>query len=142
GLDWAAVEQLGDDELEAKLYPPPLVGETRPALPDPAQIDLELRRPGVTMRLLHHEYLEQNPGGYGYTRFCDSLREWRKLHRLSMRQEHRAGEKLFVDYAGKKPAIVDRTTGERVEVELFVAVLGASNYTYAEATRTQQVPDW
>ena len=142
GLDDAAIELLGDDALEAKLYPPPLVGVARPALPDPAQIDLELRRPGVTMRLLHHEYLEQNPGGYGYTRFCDSLREWRKLRRLSMRQEHRAGEKLFVDYAGKKPSIVDGKTGERVEVELFVAVLGASNYTFAEATRSQQVPDW
>lgn len=143
GVDWAAVEQLTDDELEAKLYPPPQPsGEARPALPDPAQLDLEMRKPGVTLRLLHHEYLEKNPGGYGYTAFCEAYRQWRRNHKLSMRQEHRAGDKLFVDYAGMRPWIVDRTTGERVDVELFVAVLGASNYTYAEATRTQQVPDW
>jgi transposase len=141
GLDWAGVEALGDDELEARLYPPPST-ETPRALPDPAALDLELRRVGVTLRLLHHEYLEANPGGYGYTQFCEVYRQWRKRRKLSMRQEHKAGDKLFVDYSGKRPAIVDPTRGERVEVELFVAVLGASNYTYAEATRSQQVPDW
>lgn len=141
-LDWPAIETLSDDELEARLYPPPANGPDSRTLPDPAHIDLEMRKRGVTLRLLHHEYLEKNPGGYGYTRFCDSYREWRRKRKLSMRQEHRAGDKLFVDYAGMKPSIVDRTTGERIEVELFVAVLGASNYTYAEATRTQQVPDW
>jgi transposase len=143
GVDWTAVEQLSDDELEARLYPPPpKPGVARPDLPDPAQLDLEMRKPGVTLRLLHHEYLERNPGGYGYTAFCEAYRQWRRNRKLSMRQEHRAGDKLFVDYAGMKPSLVDRATGERVEVELFVAVLGASNYTYAEATRTQQVPDW
>ncbi len=141
GLDWSGVDALGDDELEARLYPPPSTEMPRP-LPDPAALDLELRRVGVTLRLLHHEYLEANPGGYGYTQFCEVYRQWRKRPKLSMRQEHKAGDKLFVDYSGKKPSIVDPTSGERVEVELFVAVLGASNYSYAEATRTQQVPDW
>jgi transposase len=140
-LDWPMIETIGDDELEARLYPPPATAGPRP-LPNPATVDLELRRPGVTLRLLHHEYLEQHPGGYGYTQFCEAYRRWRKARKLSMRQEHKAGDKLFVDYAGKKPSIVDPATGERVEVELFVAVLGASNYTYAEATRTQTVPDW
>jgi transposase len=141
GLDWAGVEALDDDQLEARLYPSSSSEAPRP-LPDPAALDLELRRVGVTLRLLHHEYLEANPGGYGYTQFCEVYRLWRKQRKLSMRQEHKAGDKLFVDYSGKRPSIVDATSGERVEVELFVAVLGASNYTYAEATRTQQVPDW
>jgi hypothetical protein len=92
--------------------------------------------------LLHVEYLEQHPDGYRYTQFCEFYRRWVKRRGLSMRQIHRAGEKLFVDYAGQKPSVIDPSTGERISVELFVAVLGASNYTYAEATLTQQVPDW
>jgi transposase len=105
-------------------------------------VDKELRRPGVTLKLLHEEYLAQHPDGYGYTQFCEAYREWRRQQRLTMRQVHRAGDKLFVDYAGKRPSIVDPKTGERTEVELFVAVLGASSYTYAEATLTQRVPDF
>src|SRR5262249_43903105 len=86
--------------------------------------------------------LEQHPDGYGSPRFCDLYRRWLKRRGLRMRQVHRAGEKLFVDYAGQKPTLVDPTTGEVRPVELLVAVLGASNYTYAEASLTQQVPDW
>jgi len=97
---------------------------------------------GVTLELLHLEYLERHPDGYRYTRFCDLYRRWLERRRLSMRQVHRAGEKCFVDYAGQKPRLIDPTTGEVIAVELFVAALGASNYTYAEATLTQQVPDW
>jgi transposase len=111
-------------------------------VPDCAWIDLERRKPGVTLELLHLEYLERHPEGYRYTQFCEFYRVWRKKRRLSLRQVHRAGEKLFVDYAGKKPHFVDPTTGECVEVELFVAALGASHRIYAEATRTQTVPDW
>jgi transposase len=141
-LDWAAIAALGDAELEAKLYPRP-VGEAERPLPDPAKLDIELRKTGVTLRLLHHEYLEQNrTGPYGYTQFCAHYKAWKKTQLLSMRQVHRAGDKLFVDYSGKKPSIVDVETGERIEVELFVAVLGASNYTYAEVSRTQTVADW
>ncbi len=99
--------------------------------------------PGVTLELLHQEYLEQHPDtGYRYTQFCEFYRQWRERRRLTMRQIHRAGEKLFVDYSGKKPVYIEPATGERIEVELFVAAWGASNYTYAEATRTQQGPDW
>jgi transposase len=97
---------------------------------------------GVTLQLLHVEYLERQPDGYGYTQFCEHYREWLGQRGASMRQIHRAGEKTFVDYSGKKPCIYDPKTGERTEVELFVAVLGASNYTYAEATRTQRGSDW
>jgi transposase len=138
GLDWPSVERLSDEGLEALLYPAPPGPGTRRPLPKPAYIHLELRRPGVTLRLLHVEYLEQHRDGYGYTQFCRHYQEWLDKRRLTMRQVHRAGEKLFVDYAGKKPHLVDRKTGERIEVELFVAVLGASNFTYAEATASQK----
>jgi len=142
GLDWAQVTALPDDALEACLYgaaAPP--GATRP-VPDCAYLHAERKKPGVTLELLHLEYLEQHPTGYRYTQFCELYRQWLARHRLSMRQEHRAGEKVFVDYAGQKPSLIDPRTGEVIEVELFVGVLGASNYTYAEATATQQLPDW
>ncbi|HEX9291189.1 MAG TPA: IS21 family transposase, partial [Anaeromyxobacteraceae bacterium] len=85
---------------------------------------------------------EKHPNGYRYTQFCERYREWLDKRHLTMRQEHRAGEKFFVDYSGKKPHIVDPKTGEVIEVELFVAALGASNYTFAEATLTQRGPDF
>jgi len=141
GLDWAAVQALSDDELELRLYGAKAASAQRP-LPDPVYIHSERKRNGVTLELLHLEYLEKNPGGYQYTQFCEHYREWAKKHRLSMRQVHRAGEKLFVDFSGKRPHIVDPKTGELIDVELFVAVLGASNYTFAEATATQRGPDW
>jgi transposase len=141
GLDWLAVTALADDALEAKLYPSVAASSERP-LPDCAYIHAERRKPGVTLELLHLEYLEKHPNGFRYTQFCERYREWLGRRRLSMRQEHRAGEKLFVDYSGKKPRIVDPKTGELTKVELFVAVLGASNYTFAEATLTQRGPDF
>lgn len=142
GLDWDQIQTLPDDVLEARLYGAPTTsGATRP-LPDCAYLHTERRKPGVTLELLHLEYLEQHPTGYRYTQFCERYRRWLTRHRLSMRQEHRAGEKVFVDYAGQRPTLVDPTTGAVTAVELFVGVLGASNYTFAEATRTQQLPDW
>ena len=141
GLEWAAVEALSDIELERRLYPDSAARPVRPQ-PDPVYLHLERAKPGVTLELLHHEYLEQHPDGYRYTQFCEVYRQWLRRRRLSMRQVHRAGEKLFVDYSGKKPHLVDPHTGKLVAVELFVAVLGASNYVYAEATRTQQVADF
>ena len=141
GLDWGTVESLSDEALELRLYGA-LPSDRHRSLPDPATLHTELKRKGVTLQLLHHEYREQHPAGYGYTQFCDHYGRWCRDRRLSMRQIHHAGEKLFVDYAGKKPEIVDSATGEVREVELFVAVLGASNYTFAEATVTQQIADW
>lgn len=96
----------------------------------------------MTLALLHVEYLAEQPQGLRYSAFCERYREWLKRHSPVMRQVHLAGDKLFVDYAGMKPRLLDPLTGEFIEVELFVAVLGASNYTYAEATRTQQVTDF
>jgi len=140
GLTWAAAEQLSDEALTERLYARS-VGAARP-LPDCAYLHAERRKPGVTLELLHLEYLEKHPDGYRYTQFCERYREWLSRRGFTMRQEHLAGEKLYVDYAGKKPHLVDPKTGEAIEVELFVAVLGASNYTYAEATRTQRGPDF
>jgi transposase len=142
GLDWAAVAQLTDEQLEQRLYGSPVTPGADRAEPDCSWIHHERHRPGVTLELLHLEYLEQYPEGLRYTAFCERYRSWLGRHRLSMRQTHVAGEKAFVDYAGKKPHLVDALTGEVQSVELFVAVLGASNYTYAEATLTQSVPDW
>jgi len=145
GMDWPTVQTLTDEVLEARLYTRPHIAlpeSARRPWPDCAYIHRERRKPGVTLELLHLEYLEQHPDGYRYTQYCEIYRRWLKRRGLSMRQVHRPGEKLFVDYSGKKPTLIDPTTGELTEVELFVAVLGASNYTYAEATRTQQVHDW
>jgi len=141
-LDWPAVERLDDEELEVKIYGPKVPAGTQRPMPDPAWVHTELRRKGVTLELLHLEYLEEHPDGYRYTAFCDHYRRWRKKQRLVMRQVHKAGDKLFVDYSGDRPEVADPDTGEVMKVELFVATLGASNYTYAEATRTQQGPDW
>ena len=101
-----------------------------------------LRRKGVTLFLLWQEYRETHPKGYQYSWFCEYYRTWRGKLDVVMRQDHRAGEKLFVDYAGQTMAVVDPDTGEIREAQIFVAVLGASNYTYAEATWTQGLPDW
>ncbi|MGH7339809.1 MAG: IS21 family transposase [Candidatus Rokuibacteriota bacterium] len=138
--DFATVDALAPSVLEARLYPSAAAPE-RP-LPDCAWIHRERRRVGVTLELLHLEYLEREVAGYGYTQFCEHYRQWLGRRGLSMRQIHLAGEKTFVDYSGKQPCIWDPKTGEQIEVELFVAVLGASNYTFAEATRTQRGPDW
>jgi transposase len=86
--------------------------------------------------------LQLHPDGYRYTAYCDRYRAWQKKRGVWMRQVHRAGEKSFVDYSGKRPHLIDRQTGERTYVELFVGVLGASNYTFAEATHTQRIPDF
>jgi transposase len=140
---WADVEALSDEELDARMYPPPVLSsEVRPE-PNPGVIHLELRRTGVTLRLLHEEYLAANPrGAYGYTKFVELYNAWADRLKVTMRQVHKAGEKCFVDYSGKRPSIVDAKTGARTEVELFVAVMGASNYTYVEATATQRSSDW
>lgn len=140
-LDPGVARTLSEDELEAKLYATASAEATRP-LPDFGKVHAEYRRVGVTLVLLHEEYLAQMPSGYGYTQFCAFYHRWCGQRGLSMRQEHKAGEKLLVDYSGKRPHYIDRETGQPVVVEVFTAVLGASNLTYAEATRTQQLPDW
>lgn len=133
---------LDEDTLENTFYGTRSKTVSDRPLPDPAEIHVELRRTGVTLLLLHIEYLEKFPNGYQYSKFCTVYREWLAKRSPTMRQTHVAGDKTFVDYSGKKPHLVDPTTGEIRDVELYVAVLGASNYTFAEASYTQQVPDF
>ena len=142
GLTWTVVEGLDDVALEERLYGRAVALTAERARPDPIYIHTELRRPGVTLELLHLEYLEQHPEGLRYTAFCDAYRRWRATAAVTMRQVHKAGEKCFVDYSGVLATYVDPRTGEVVDAELFVAVLGASNYTFAEATATQRVADF
>ena len=144
GLAWPLPEGLDDAALEQRVFPPP---DARPAyrrpLPVWAEVHAELkRRQGVTLALLWEEYKATHPEGLQYSRFCDHYRAWAGRLDLVMRQSHRAGEKLFVDWAGQTVAVVDRTSGEVRAAQVFVAVLGASSYTYAEATWTQTLPDW
>lgn len=139
---WVDVEALDEAELERRLYPSMLEKEHARPEPDCAWIHVERSRAGVTLDLLHQEYLAKHPDGYRYTAFCARYREWLARRGLVMRQIHIAGERMFVDYSGKRPTIVDPKTGDLVAVELFVAVLGASSHTYAEATWTQRGPDW
>ncbi len=144
GLQWPVPEELSEAQLRRRLFPPESASaEPVHAQPDFASIHLELRRKGVTRRLLWEEYAAAHPDNhYQYTQFCFHYQQWGRRLRLSMRQVHRAGEKLFVDYAGPTVPITDALTGESHPAQIFVAVLGASNYTYAEATYSQQLPDW
>jgi transposase len=142
GLDWAAVEPIPEPKLEALLYGEASKKAVAPP-PDPLSLHQELKRPGVTLALLYEEYLAQHPqGSYSYSQFCRIFARWRGRQNVVMHQEHRAGEKMFTDFSGKKPHWVDPITGEIHEVEVFVAVLGASNYTYVEATESQRVEHW
>lgn len=143
GLAWPLPEALDDAHLEARLYPAGLAPATVPrVVPDWTALHQELTRKGVTLALLWQEYKAQHPDGYQYSRFCERYGAWRTTLDRCLRQEHRAGEKLFVDYAGQTVPVQDRATGAIQTAQIFVAVLGASNYTYAEATWTQALPDW
>ncbi|MCY0993105.1 IS21 family transposase [Nannocystis sp. ILAH1] len=141
GLTWDAVQALSDEELERVVYDGEPASQARP-LPDFSYIHTERRRKGVTLALLHIEYLEKHPNGYRYTQFCELYRAWLKRRGLTLRIDHVAGDKAFVDYSGNKLHIVDPNTGECIAVELFVGVLGASNLTYAEASMTQRGHDF
>jgi transposase len=144
GLAWPLPADLTDAVLEERLFARAGVkrGFRRRPEPDWTVLVCELKRPGVNLMLLWEEYRALYPDGYGYSRFCDLFREFERRLSPVMRQEHPAGDKVFVDYSGKKIAIIDRPTGTVREAEIFVAVLGASSFTYAEATWTQGLADW
>lgn len=143
GLSWPLPEALDDTSLEGRLFAP---GAASPAvkrpMPDWVTVHQELKRKGVTLFLLWQEYKAIHPDGVQYSWFCDAYRKWAAHLDVVMRQSHRAGEKLFVDYAGQTMPVVDAATGEVHEASIFIAVLGASNYTFAEATWSQSLPDW
>jgi len=143
GLSWPLPVDLDDAELERKLFPPAVaIPAGQRAVPDWSVVNQEFKRQGVTLQLLWDEYKAANPDGFQYSWFCDSYRRWLGKVDVVMRQTHRAGEKLFVDYAGQTVPVIDPKTGEVLDAQIFVAALGASNYTYAEATWTQRLPDW
>ena len=142
GVDWALAQTLSDEELEVRLYRPAVPRCSRQLEPNYAWIHQELKRPGVTLQLLWEEYQRENELAYKYTSFCIKYRAWAASLKRSMRQTHIAGERLFVDYAGQTVPIIDAATGEVRRAQIFVAVLGASNYTYARATATQNAVDW
>ncbi len=143
GLSWPLPDRLDDEQLDQLLFPSALqVPPGQRPLPDWDYVHKELRRKGVTRFLLWQEYKSSNPTGLGYTQFCDRYLRWRGRQDPVMRQVHKAGEKQFVDYAGQTVPITDRVTGEVRFAEVFVAVLGASSYTFCEATWSQGLPDW
>ncbi len=142
-LKWPLPNNLSDAEIEQRLFPPPpSVSRDKRSIPDWSDIHLDLKRKSVTLFLLWQEYKEANPDGFQYSWFCEHYRKWSGKLDLVMRHEHRAGEKLFVDYAGQTVPVINPQTGEVTDAQIFVAVLGASNYTFAEATRSQALPDW
>jgi transposase len=140
GLSWPLPE-LDDDELHERLYPRAQQVLRYPP-PDFEAIQRELATKGVTRMLLWREYKAAHPDGCQYSAFCRDYDAWLGRQDAVMRFEHVPGDKLFVDYAGKTMAVVDRHTGEIKVAEVFVAALGASHYTYVEATLTQTVADW
>ncbi|MBI2763515.1 MAG: IS21 family transposase [Chloroflexi bacterium] len=143
GLSWPLPSELDDRALEERLYgraaPPPT--DQRP-IPDWSLVHRELRRKSVTLALLWSEYRTACPDGFGYTWFTEQYRAFAGRLDVVLRQDHRAGEKLFLDFAGQTIPITDPLTGEIWQAQLFVAVLGASNYTYAEALPSQAELWW
>ncbi|MEL6196051.1 MAG: IS21 family transposase, partial [Myxococcota bacterium] len=130
-LSWP-LSVTDDAELERLLYPPQ--SESGKAIPEWTVVHRELKKPGVTLQLLWHEYRKNHPEGLGYSQFCNRFRTWKKTLDVSMRINHKAGEKTFIDFAGQTVDIIDSNTGEVRQAHVFVAALGASNYTFARAT--------
>ena len=144
GLSWPLPEGVSEADVERRLFRLPGI-ETRRglALPDWPHVHRELRRKGVTLSLIWEEYRAAHPDdGYGYSRFCELYRRWEGHLSPTMRQHHFAGERVFVDYAGDTLEVIDGLSGEVRQAQIFVGVLGASSYTYVEATWTQSLPDW
>ena len=147
GLTWPLPDDVTDAALEARLFAGAgcgsRQGHRRIAEPEWAAVHRELKRKHVTLSIVWEEYIAASPDGYRYSRFCELYRAWEGRLSVTMRQSHPAGDKLFVDYAGDGvPVVIDRLTGERRSAQIFVAVLGASSFTYAQATWTQGLADW
>lgn len=141
-ISWPLPEGVSESELYNKLFPPAATASAQKPLPDFELIHRELRKKGMTLRLLWREYRDIHADGFGYTRFCGRYHEYNKGVTPVMRQIHKAGEKSFVDYSGMTMPWIDANTSELHSAEIFVGSLGASQFTFAEATATQQLPDW
>ena len=145
GLSWPLTPELDDTALEILLFPsssPVLLALEKRHYPSLEELHRELARPNMTLKLLWEEYKQAHPDGYGYCQFCLLYRRWAGKLDVTMHQHHRAGEKMFVDYAGETMPVIDPRTGEIREASIFVASLGASSYTYAEASFSQDLPSW
>jgi transposase len=143
GITWPIPPEISDAELEARLFTPAGFhqGPTRP-VPDWAKVHQELKRRHVTLMILWEEYRAEVSNGHGYSRYCELYAEWKRCLSATMRQTHLAGDKLFVDWAGDKVPIIDQLSGKVHEASIFVAVMGASSYSYSEARWTETLPDW
>lgn len=142
GLSWPLPAGLTEEALYNLLFLPVGQGKRHRQQPDGEAIHRELKKKGVTLRLLWREYRDEHPEGLGYSMFCNHYQRYAKMIPPVMRQVHKAGEKTFVDYAGMKMPWINAVTGEVMEAEIFVGCLGASQFIFAEATATQQLPDW
>lgn len=142
GVGWPPPEELSESALEGRLFPPPPPASLERPLPEWSQIHRSLKGKNVTLQLLWLEYKESTPEGLQYSQFCERYRQWRGRVDVVLRQEHKAGEKVFVDFAGQTIPVICRETGEVRDAQIFVGVLGASSYTYAEACESQALPEW
>ncbi len=143
GLTYAEIEKMTPKQLYARLFPvKPEEGIRLKPRPDWQKTYNEMKKKSVTLARLWEEYIDVYPDGYRYSQFCHNYGLWRKKLDISMRQDHKAGEKLFVDFAGQTVPITNPATGQIKQAQIFVATMGASNYSYAEATWTQTLPDW
>lgn len=141
-LTWQVSESLDDDEIECRIY-----GEKRPTVelrpePDMEYIDRELRRPGVNLSLLWHEYKLEHPDGVQYTQYCERYRKWTGTRQVSLHIRHKAGEKMFVDWVGDTMRVINPDTGETITANLFVSAIGTSGYPYVEAFPTREKNNW
>jgi len=142
GLGWPLPAQLSDSELEVRLFPPPEPSGTERPQPDWARVHAELSKKGVTMTLIWQEYMREHPNGFRHSRFAELYRDWQGRHTYTMVQHHRPAEKLFVDFSGMTMHLTDPGSGEREEVQIFVAATGYSQFIFVHACRSQTLRDW
>ncbi|MBW1895168.1 MAG: IS21 family transposase [Deltaproteobacteria bacterium] len=143
GLKWPVPENLSDTDIYNLMYKSRSNRTVNKRnMPQMEYIHNELKKKGVTLQLLWYEYKQNNPGGYQFSYFCELYQNWAKKLDIALRQRHNAGEKLFIDYAGHTVSVHDPKTGKITNAQIFIAVLGASNYTFAEATPSQALPYW
>jgi len=142
GIGWPLPEGISEEELYNRLFLPTKSTHQGRPLPDWEWVYQELRKKGVTLQLLWREYRDTHPTGFSYSQFCERYRAYTKATTPIMRQIHKGGEKTFVDYAGMTVPWLDPTTGEIHEAQIFVGALGASQFTFVEATATQGLPNW
>jgi len=142
GLRWPVPDNLSDTEIYNLVFKNRGKSVNKRQMPSMEYIHNELKKKSVTLQLLWYEYKQNNPDGYQFSYFCELYQKWAKKLDISLRQRHRAGEKLFIDYAGQTVPIQDPQTGKVTQAQIFIAILGASNYTFAEATLSQSLPHW